>query len=441
VIDVKTGLISRRIFHDEQIYAEEKARIFGRCWLFLAHEGQVPNPGDYITCRMGETPVIVARDLGGKVRAFINSCRHRGNPVTRNDAGNARTFTCAYHGWCYDLQGKRVDPGSLVGVPGRESYYFGELDFASWGLVPVAQVQTYRGLVFGTFDPQAPPLEEYLGDFRWFLDAVLGRGNLAVVPGTVRWLVRCNWKFAADNGIGDNAHAPMTHKSAIMTMAKLRGQQPRIASIQEPGFTLLAEYGHGANCKTGFAAPKPGEEPGDGYRLRIDPAFERWREHPDVVAKLNPLQLQIQRYNSNVFPNLHLIDRLLVVRNPMGPNATEMRAIALFDQDGTPETQLAEKRLAFQKFGPSGIYELEDGENWDQATVGAGIFELQDDDLHYAMGLGTGTFVHDDQSPSRIDSMTNEHAQMWFYQFWQDAMNAETWADLRAHHARPEGTL
>jgi phenylpropionate dioxygenase-like ring-hydroxylating dioxygenase large terminal subunit len=440
LVDTERGLISRRIFHDEAIYAQEKSHIFGRCWLFLAHEDQIPNAGDYITCKMGETPVIVARDQAGGIRALINSCRHRGNQVTRNDAGTAATFTCPYHGWCYDLQGKRVDPGTLVGVPNNESFYAGQLDFSQWGLVPVAQVATYHGLVFGTLDPQAPPLEEYLGDFRWFLDAVLGRGNLSVVPGTVRWQIRTNWKFAADNAVGDNAHGAVAHRSAILTMAKLRDQRAQFARGQEPGFTLLTEYGHGVNCKTGFAPPKD-DAPADGFRLRIDPAFERWRNDPEFTAKLSPLQLKIQRFNGNVFPNLFLIDRLLVVRNPIGPHLTEIRAIALFDQNGTPETQLAEKRLAFQKFGPAGLYEQEDGENWDQATSGASIDPLQDEDLNYAMGLGSGTFVNDGQSPSRIDSFVNEYGQMWFYRFWGDAMKAGTWDELRRNHARPEGTL
>ena len=155
---------------------------------------------------MGETPIVVTRDAAGKVNALINSCRHRGNVVARYDAGNARTFTCNYHGWCYDLQGKRTAPGGLVGLPGMEPYYRDALDMTEWGLVPVAQVQTYRGLVFGTFDSAAPPLEEYLNDFRWALDLVFDRGNLTVIPGVLRWRVPCNWKFASDNAIGDNAH-------------------------------------------------------------------------------------------------------------------------------------------------------------------------------------------------------------------------------------------
>lgn len=437
LVDERRGLVSRRIFHDDEIYALELERVFGRCWLFLGHENQLPEPGDYITCRMGETPVIVVRDASGKVHGLINSCRHRGSPVTRADCGNARTFTCPYHGWCYDLQGKRVEAGALVGVPGIDAFYHGEVDLSAWGLVPVAQVDSYRGLIFGTFDPQAPPLREYLGDFCWFLDAVLGRGVLDVVPGVVRWQIDCNWKFAADNGIGDNAHAQVTHRSALLAIGKLRGQASRLAFEQEPGFTLLAEYGHGANCKTGVA---PSTLEKGALKLRIDPVFERWRNDPSIVAKLDPLQQQILRYNSNAFPNLHIIDRLFVVRNPLGPHRTEMRALALYDTSGSPEAQAAERRLAFQKFGPSGFYEQEDGENWDQATVGAAIPQLADADLNYAMGLDSGRFVTDG-GPPRIESMVNEHAQLWFYRFWADALAASDWTQLRQQHRRPVGTL
>ena len=433
LVDLERGLVSRRIFHDDDIYALEQERIFGRCWTFLGHEGQIRNSGDYLTCRIGETPVIVGRAAAGEIFGLINSCRHRGNPVTRTDAGNARTFTCPYHGWCYDLQGKRGAPGTLVGVPGHDSYYADRLDFSQWGLVPVAHVESYRGLIFGTLSADAPPLREYLGEFCWFLDAALGRGVLDVVPGVVRWRIGCNWKFAADNGVGDNAHAMVTHRSALMAIAKLRGRPAHITFEQEPGFTLLAEYGHGANCKTGVAASTL--EKG-ALQLRIDPVFERWRNDSAIVEKLDPQQRAILRYNANVFPNLHINDRLFVVRNPMGPAMTEFRMIALYDTSGPPEMQAVEKRLAFQKFGPSGFYEQEDGENWDQSTAGASIEALASYDLHYGMGAGTEEFVRDG-GPVRIESMVNEHAQRWFYGFWADALAASDWTDLRRNHRRP----
>jgi phenylpropionate dioxygenase-like ring-hydroxylating dioxygenase large terminal subunit len=439
-VDIERGLIGRRIFVDPEIYEAELAAIFSRCWLFLAHETQLPNPGDYVTCRMGETPVIVTRDTNGTIHALINSCRHRGNPVTRNDSGTARTFTCAYHGWCYDLHGKRVEPGTLVAVPGLESYYGERLDTTTWGLVPVAQVGVYAGLVFASLDPAAPPLEEYLGDFRWMLDAILGRGDFAAVPGVARWRMKCNWKFAADNAIGDNSHAQVAHRSAFVAMERL-GAPRSTVGVQEPGYTILTEYGHGANCKSPYFVRR---EPAAGEPVkfkRIDPVFEQWRDNAEIVGRLGPVRSQITRFNANVFPNLFMIDQLLMMRNPIGPGETEIRAVALYDRNGTPEEQAVQKRRAFQKFGPSGLLEQEDGENWDQATAGARIRDLADAALNYEMGLGRGRFVHDDLTPPRIETMINEHAQLWFYQAWSDALRARDWDDLRMHHARPAGTL
>src|ERR671932_1571903 len=106
LVDLTRGLVSRRIFSDEAIYERELERIFGRCWLFLAPESQVAKPGDFVTSYLGEDPVIVTRDPRGQVRAFLNSCRHRGNMVCLLDRGNAMAFTCGYHGWSYSVDGR-----------------------------------------------------------------------------------------------------------------------------------------------------------------------------------------------------------------------------------------------------------------------------------------------------------------------------------------------
>src|SRR5438876_9455609 len=167
LVDLASGQISREIFVNEEIYAEEQERIFTRAWLFVGHESQIPNPGDFASSRMGEEAVILCRDRAGAVHVFLNSCRHRGMKVCRYDEGNTPVFTCPYHGWSYATDGK------LVGVPYFREAYHSKLDRSQFGLVEVAQLEIYKGTVWATWDPSAPSFLEYLGEFRRYLDLAL----------------------------------------------------------------------------------------------------------------------------------------------------------------------------------------------------------------------------------------------------------------------------
>ena len=158
LVDRSKGLVSRDIFVDQELYEIEKERVFARSWLFVGFEDQVKKPGDYFVSRMGEGSVILSRDRDNTIHVFLNSCRHRGMKVCRYDEGNTPVFTCPYHGWSY------AGDGLLVGVPRYKDAYREELDKSQWGLVEVAQMENYKGTIWATWDPKAPPLAEYLGD-------------------------------------------------------------------------------------------------------------------------------------------------------------------------------------------------------------------------------------------------------------------------------------
>jgi 3-phenylpropionate/trans-cinnamate dioxygenase alpha subunit len=177
LVDIEKSTQSKQVFWDQGVYDRELERIFGRCWLFLAHESQLQKTGDFFTTKMGEDSVIVVRHTDGSLKAFINSCTHRGNSVCTADSGNTRSFVCNYHGWVYSTD------GSLVDVPLKERCYHDDIDMSAMSL-PSIRVESYRGFVFGCFDETAPSLVDFLGDWGWYLDTwMVGAGEGAELIG------------------------------------------------------------------------------------------------------------------------------------------------------------------------------------------------------------------------------------------------------------------
>ena len=108
LVNEDATLVSRRCWTDPGVYALEKRGIFGRAWLFLGHESQLRQPGDFVQAYMCETPIILSRGQDRRLYACIDSCSHRGLPVCRADHGNTKRFICPYHNWSYSVEGELV---------------------------------------------------------------------------------------------------------------------------------------------------------------------------------------------------------------------------------------------------------------------------------------------------------------------------------------------
>ena len=206
--DDQTFKLNRSALVEPAVFELEQRRIFDVCWIYLGHESEITEPGDFKTRNVCGRPVIFARDSAGELRAFLNSCRHRGAAVCRLTEGNADNYSCFYHGWIYDRD------GNLKTVPGAESYgpAFDKADFA---LGEVPKFDSYRGFCFVNFNADAEPLEDYLAGATEYIDLVVDQspsGKMQVIEGTQEYDIAANWKLLVENSF-DDYHLLSTHST------------------------------------------------------------------------------------------------------------------------------------------------------------------------------------------------------------------------------------
>lgn len=368
---VARGRFPAGIYSDEELFALERERVFSRSWQYLAHESEIPDPGDYVVRRILADSFIVARDERGLVRVVLNMCRHRGMQVCRADAGNASHFRCPYHAWIYRNDGR------LVGVPFHQEAYGGEavLSRASISLVSPPRVGIYRGLVFAALDPSVADLEEWLGDFRPFLDLYVNQSEAGIeVRGPQRWIINANWKIGAENFAGDSYHTPHTHASVV-----------DIGLFHEPKGTKRKEgalYWAGPGGGTTYKLPTADFDANlayIGYPVEMAEKM-RARFGPQQMAIVGEAGFMVSA--ATLFPNLSLVHNWPKVHegggavpfislrlwSPLGATATEVWSWFAVDRLA-PESYKADSYRAYLMcFGTSGMFEQDDVENWTSIT-------------------------------------------------------------------------
>jgi len=310
---VETGhdfRIHTTIYTDPAIFELEMRRIFERTWVYVAHESELPNPGDYVTTTLGSQPVIVTRDQQGEVHVLLNHCRHRGSVVCRAERGHAEQFVCPYHNWVYGVD------GCLLGIAQATGYPEDMLGPDS-GLVPARRVATYRGLIFASMSAQGESLRERLTVVAKYIDLWADRsptGKITFTRGAHKHLYAGNWKFQLENG-SDGYHGNYVYESFLKIM-------------EQAGETSIRDY---KNLRSTGSVVGLGR--GDGFIERPyggmagqfeyhDPKLTDY--HQQLRQAYGPDRAQdiLGQRNLLVFPNLYLFESHVRVIRPLALDQT-----------------------------------------------------------------------------------------------------------------------
>lgn len=415
--------IDRRIYNDPAVLEAEYERIFERTWLFLCHDSQIPNPGDFIATWMGRQPVIVVRNGDGEIGCFINSCGHRGALLVTRRTGNVSTFDCPYHGFCFDTKGK------CVSARNRQSGWKDDFDIARFNLRRVAKVASYRGFVFGSLTEDVADLETFLAGTARLIDLFVepAPAELEIVPGFCTYISNCNWKLMHENG-PDAYHAPVVHRNFAETIAnrEARDGLQGMAKTERGRLTARIESGS--------------YEVGNGHTIfwheRIDPYVYPIYEHREELSKrFSPAQMEwiIGRgRHITVFPNLLLNDLAsshLRTYRPLGVNRMETTIWCIAPKGEPPAERAARLRKFEDFFLPSGMSTPDDIALCEEAHIAsfgkhAGWFELTRGDAFRSDGPDDAAKAIGMEPLASTTSWDHELTLQGVYRQWRRMMQA-----------------
>ncbi len=251
-------------YTDPAFFELEREHVFKRAWLYAGHDSELAGPGAYKLCDIAGAPVLLVRGDDGVVRAFFNSCRHRGAPVVRGTCGTARMLVCQYHSWTYDLEGR------LARVPDERDFV--DLDLSERGLPPV-RCESFGGWWFVNLDPDAGPLLDFLDPIPKLLEEV-ARSPVRVID-TKSVEIGCNWKVLAE-GFLEVYHARTVHPTTVAPTLDTRG-------------TVISLFDHGHQ---NMISPVKAGTRTDG------------REALATIAHVPPLMREPVQAATGIFPNL-----------------------------------------------------------------------------------------------------------------------------------------
>lgn len=413
---VEDGRVHRDIYVDPRVFDAELRRIFMGTWVYVGHDSEIAQPGDYKSTYVGLEPVILTRNRDHEPRLLLNRCGHRGATVCQLPYGNATSFRCRYHGWTYGLDGE------LTGIPLPDGYT--GVDTSSMRLTSAPRVESYRGFIFASFNGDVPDLVEHLRDVLPYIDRFVEHAagyDLQVAPDANEVKYNANWKMQLENNI-DGYHLNFVHQSLFGVLQERLGKQPRYLSSRTEAQATNEAFAHGnavmdlrsvatATLRDRLdilpGAPPPGTD--------LDAYFGIQGAEDLYLASTGPSM------NISIFPNLNLGSINICEVHPLSVNRTRvvLRPLLLA---GAPD-DINRLRLRYHEIGsgPAGFVQPDDLEMFER--IGTGLTAENVEWLNLNRGMGRESMMSGEH---RIGHITDETPQRGQYRWWRELMGARS---------------
>jgi fatty-acyl-CoA synthase len=363
---IEADRVHGSLYTDPEVFARELERIWYRTWVFVGHESEVPEPGDYVRKSIGPQPLIMSRDRSGQIHLLLNRCAHRANLVCDAERGNSSAFRCPYHGWTFSNDGR------LLGYP-FNSGYGGTALKSELGLGRVPRVAEYRGFVFGSFATEGPSLEEHLGAAAEAIDRLCRlspQEEVEVTAGWVKHRVKANWKMLLENET-DGYHPKFVHAS-IFSVA-----DSGIGDLYGERSTAVArDLGRGHTENDLRPEFRRIGEPLAWFGTSAD----RFPEYVTTMRATYGLRAEQILVDGSphvmVFPNLFIAEIQLFVLQPLAVDQTVQHVTAV-QLKGAPDINRRLLQQTIGSVGPAGLLLADDSEMYERNQRGAAALEPQ----------------------------------------------------------------
>jgi len=424
---VRPNQVHRRAYADPEVFELEQERIFGRVWVYLAHESQLKKPGSFFRTRLAQYEVIVTRNADGKVFVLHNRCPHRGARLCMVEQGTARLFSCPYHSWVF-----RPD-GTLSTVPHRQSYPQNfDVNDPQYHMRRVKHVESYRGFIFATLNQNPEPLADHLGQMTEVIDNLVDRapdGEVEIADSSFTLDYRGNWKLHLENA-ADIFHPSFVHSSSVGAARRAPANASSLDSdqtremLQANGFGVEQWEGIQLNgLSNGHTYMSNFYNKGVVAHQAEDPVATRYRAL--LVERLGSDRaaqvLAVDRFNNIIYPNLVLNaqHQQMRVTIPISHDRSIIR-VHCFRLKGAPDEMYHRAIRFLSTLGsPASMIFSDDVEMLERCQAG-----LERDDspwVDFSRGLGR----EQSGSNGRISTDASEMPMRVQFGAWLDLMTRE----------------